>query len=90
MTTPRLYRGTNPADMATLMPGHYYWMQGWNVLGPVIVHIRNGVNGRVISDGCEYTEWRLMERVDVARECGELASVNFWGPIAVPSELAAS
>lgn len=89
MTEPRLYDTAKPADLAMLAVGEYYWCDCWRgSLGPAIVFIRRGPRGRgrIVSDGCEYTEWNLREWVDQCLQWDDPLP-RFFGPLSPPAEM---
>jgi hypothetical protein len=77
----KLYKGNNPSDMAKLLPG-YYWMDGWNGKGPLIVAVYLHKGSRYISDGCEYTVSKLSEHLTHSAD-----ATKFYGPLDMPQEM---
>ncbi len=78
----KTYHLSNPSDMALLQPG-YYWLDEDYGNGPYIVNVFvHKKLGRVVTDGCEYRDWPIRERIEYAPATDQ--DIRFHGPLEVP------
>ena len=75
--TYRVYKMQDAYDRATLQPG-YYWINTWHGLDNIIVTVYRGKKGRMVTDGCEYSDRVLSELIE-----GQ-PNIRFCGPITAP------
>lgn len=75
--TYQTYNMQDVFERAILRPG-YYWINNWGGLSNVIVSVYHGKTGRMVTDGCEYSDWKLSELIEAYPQ------TKFCGPITAP------